>query len=63
MSWSMKKDRQLIKLATGKHSVEKLAQMLDASLPQIIKSARRLGVPLKPKPIMIDRRFKANPKD
>jgi hypothetical protein len=31
MSWSMKEDRQLIKLASGKLSVEKLAHMLDVS--------------------------------
>jgi hypothetical protein len=34
----MKKDRQLIKLANGKLSVEKLAHMLDSSPPQIVKS-------------------------
>jgi hypothetical protein len=61
MSWSMKKDRELINLASGKHSVEKLAQLLDATPLQIIKSAKRLGVSLRPKPIKVDRRFKVKP--
>jgi ribosomal protein S10 len=47
----MKKDRQLIKLAGGKHSVEYLSRTLDAPTAQIVKSARRLGISLGgPKP-------------
>jgi hypothetical protein len=61
MSWSMKKDRELIKLATGKVGAEKLAEMLGEKSPQIINAARRLGLPLRPKPILIDRRFKVKP--
>jgi hypothetical protein len=60
MSWSMKKDRQLIKLGAGR-SAEKLAELLDAKPSQVIKAARRLGVPLSPKPIFVDRRRKVKP--
>jgi hypothetical protein len=39
--WSMKKERELIKLARKKHSAEQIAKKLDASPPQIFKVARR----------------------
>ena len=42
----MKKDRQLIKLAGARPSAEKLADTLDTSVAQILKSARRLGISL-----------------
>jgi hypothetical protein len=59
MSWSMKKDRQLIKLARENLSVEKIAHLLDVAAPQIVKSARRLGIGLRQKPPKAGRRFKA----
>jgi hypothetical protein len=62
MSWSMRKDRQLIKLARARLSVEKIAHLLDVSPPQVVKSARRLGVSLSPKPPKPDGRLKAKPK-
>jgi hypothetical protein len=55
--WSMKNERELIKLARKNHSAEQIASKLEASLPQIFKVARRLGVDLGPEPLKLDRRF------
>ena len=59
--WTMSKDRELIKMAHAKRSAEQIAYQLDASLPSILKVAKRLGVTLRhlPRP---DGRFKAKPK-
>jgi hypothetical protein len=55
--WSMKNERELMKLARAKRSAEQIAKKLDASLPQIFKVARRLGVDLGPQPPKLDRRL------
>ena len=55
--WPMIKERELIELARKKHSAEQIANKLDASLPQIFKVARRLGVDLGPQPLKRDRRL------
>jgi hypothetical protein len=54
--WPMKKERELIKLAPTK-SAEQIAKKLDASLPQVFKVAKRLGVDIGPKPLKLDRRL------
>ena len=54
--WPLKKERELMKLARAKRSAEQIAKKLDASLPQIFKVARRLGVDLGPEPPKGDRR-------
>jgi hypothetical protein len=54
--WPLKKERELIKLARAKRSAEQIANKLDASLPQVFKVARRLGVDLGPEPPKLDRR-------
>jgi hypothetical protein len=55
--WPMKKERELIKLARKKQSAEQIAHKLDASLSQIFKVARRLGVDLGPQPLKLDGRL------
>ena len=57
MNWPMKKDRELIKLARAKRSAEQIANKLDASLPQILKVAKRLGIDLGPQPLKLDGRL------
>jgi hypothetical protein len=55
--WPMKNERELIKLARAKQSAGQIAKKLNASLPQIFKVARRLGVDLGPQPLQLDRRL------
>jgi hypothetical protein len=57
--WSMKKDRQLIELARDNRSAEQIAKKMDASLPQVLKVARRLGLNLGTQTPKRDRRFSA----
>jgi hypothetical protein len=54
--WPVIKERELIELARKKHSAEQIANKLDASLPQIFKVAKRLGVDLGPQPPKLDGR-------
>jgi hypothetical protein len=55
----MKKDRQLIELARDNRSAEQIAKKMDASLPQVLKVARRLGLNLGTQTPKRDRRFSA----
>jgi hypothetical protein len=55
--WPMRKERELIKLARAKRSAEQIAKKLEASIPQIFKVARRLGVDLGPESAKLDRRL------
>ena len=57
-TWTMKKDRELIKLVRLNPNVERLAARLGASTKTIVKAARRLGLKLGPQPPKRDRRFK-----
>jgi hypothetical protein len=54
--WTMKKERELIKLARAKRSPKQIADKLNAKIPQIFKVARRLGINLGPQPLKLDRR-------
>lgn len=58
-TWSMKKDRELMKLARLNPNVERLAARLGASPKTIVKAARRLGLNLVSQPPKRDRKFKA----
>ena len=57
----MARDRELIKLA-GTLSADEIAHRFDASLPQVLKVAKRLGINLGPQPPRPDGRFKAKSK-
>jgi hypothetical protein len=57
--WSMKKDRELIKLGRAQLGVDQIASRLEASPVSVLKVARRLGVSLAPRPPRSDGRFKA----
>jgi hypothetical protein len=56
--WSMKEDRQFIKLAAAKLSVDRIASKMGCSPLTIFKAARRLGVNLGPRPAKLDRRVR-----
>jgi hypothetical protein len=60
--WSMKKDRELIRLGQAKLSVDRIASRLGSSPVSVLKVARRLGVKLAPQPPSPDGRFKAKTK-
>jgi hypothetical protein len=62
MSWSMMKDRKLIKLADGRLGVDAIAKLLDTFPAQIVKASRRLGISLRRKPPMEAREPKAKGK-
>jgi transcriptional regulator with GAF, ATPase, and Fis domain len=62
MGWSMKTDRQLIKLARESSNIESLAKKLGSAPAQILKASRRLGISLGPQPPRPDGRFKAKSK-
>jgi hypothetical protein len=55
----MKKDRDLIALARAKLSVDRIATRLETSTKSVIKSAKRLGINVGPRPVKRDRRLKA----
>jgi hypothetical protein len=61
-NWSMKKDRELIKLGRAKLGVDRIASRLGTSPVRVLKVAKRLGVKLTPRPPGPDGRFKAKAK-
>jgi hypothetical protein len=61
-AWSMKKDRELIKLASGELSVDQIAARLKHSPPAVLKAAKRLGIYLGPNTPKRDGRMKAKKK-
>jgi hypothetical protein len=60
--WSMKKDRELIRLGQAKLSVDHIASRLDSSPVSVLKVAKRLGVKLPQQPPRPNDRFKAKTK-
>jgi len=44
MSWSMKKDRELIQLARENLSVEQIASRMKAAPAKVLMVAKRLGI-------------------
>jgi hypothetical protein len=62
MSWSMKKDRELLKLAGAKLGVDRIAAKLEASPIQVIKVAKRLCIKLGLRQSQRGGRFKAKGK-
>jgi hypothetical protein len=60
--WSMKQDRELIKLAGEKRTVNQIAAKMDTSYLTVLKAAKRLGVHLGPQAPRPDSRFKAKGK-
>jgi hypothetical protein len=60
--WSMKKDRELIRLGRSKLGINQIASRLDATPLSVLKVAKRLGIKLPAQPPAVDGRFKAKPK-
>jgi hypothetical protein len=57
--WTMKKDRELIRLAGTKLSVDQIAARLGTSPESVIKTARRLGINVGRPSVKRDGRLKA----
>jgi hypothetical protein len=60
--WSMRKDRELIRLGRTKLGVDQIASRLDSSPLSVLKVAKRLGIKLPPRPSRPDGRAKAKAK-
>ena len=60
--WSMKKDRELIKLGRSKLGINQIASRLDATPLSVLKVAKRLGIKIAPQTSGPGGRYKAKAK-
>ena len=60
--WSMKKDRELIRLGRSKLGINQIASRLDATPLSVLKVAKRLGIKIATHPPRSSGRYKTKAK-